>query len=127
MNKSIILVVRASEFLDFDPLESGYNVLERAAALGSSEPTDPLCIYKGENGVPFLTGTDITSYYRFIMQLLNPDISVAVLKLISTHSIPVYACVILHEDGNDGLYIKLRLQWLSNCFDAPEGRYPFLS
>ena len=35
----------------------------------------------------------------------------------TTHSIRVYACVILSESGKDGTYIKLRLRWLSNCFE----------
>ena len=30
----------------------------------------------------------------------------------------VYACVLLHEAGKDGPYIKLRLRWLSNCFEV---------
>ena len=40
------------------------------------------------------------------------------MKLISTHSIRVYACTLLHETGKDGPYIKLRLRWLSNCFEV---------
>jgi len=110
MNKQIILVVRVSNFPDVDPLESEYNFFERAAALGSTKSEDSLCVYKGENGVQFLSETDMTSYHRFIMQLINPDISASALKLISTHSIRVYACVLLHEARKyHGPYIKLRL------------------
>ena len=29
----------------------------------------------------------------------------------------MYACVLLSESGKDGTYIKLRLRWLSNCFE----------
>ena len=29
----------------------------------------------------------------------------------------MYACVLLSESGKDGTYIKLRLSWLSNCFE----------
>ena len=39
------------------------------------------------------------------------------LNLISSHSLRVTACVLLHEAGKDGTYIKLRLRWLSNCFE----------
>ena len=45
-----------------------------------------------------------------------PNISDVELKLISCHTIRVYACVLLSEAGKDGPYIKLRLRWLSNCF-----------
>ena len=51
------------------------------------------------------------------MKLVMPNISDEELKLISTHSIRVYACVLLSEAGKDGPYIKLRLRWLSNCFE----------
>ena len=46
------------------------------------------------------------------------NISNEELKLISTHSIRVFACVLLHEAGKDGPFIKLRLRWLSNCFEV---------
>ena len=44
-----------------------------------------------------------------------PNISDVELKLISCHTIRVYACVLLSEAGKDGPYTKLRLRWLSNC------------
>ena len=40
------------------------------------------------------------------------------LKLISTHSLCVKAAVLLHEAGKDGTYIKLRIRWLSDCFEV---------
>ena len=40
------------------------------------------------------------------------------LKLISTHSLRVKACVLLAEAGKEGWYIKLRLRWLSDCFEV---------
>ena len=39
------------------------------------------------------------------------------LNLISSHPLRVTACVLLHEARKDGTYIKLRLRWLSNCFE----------
>ena len=40
------------------------------------------------------------------------------LKLISTHLLRVKAAVLLHEAGKDGTYIKLRIRWLSDCFEV---------
>ena len=34
-----------------------------------------------------------------------------------THSIRVKACVLLVEAGRDGWYIKLRLRWMSECYN----------
>ena len=66
----------------------------------------------------YLTGTDITAYYREVMRAVRPNITDIELSLISTHSLRVYACVLLHEAGKDGPYIKLRLRWLSDCFEV---------
>jgi len=60
----------------------------------------------------------MTRYYRFITKMVFPDISDEMLKLISTHSLRVKAAVLLHEAGKDGTYIKLRIRWLSDCFEV---------
>ena len=55
--------------------------------------------------------------YFFLPARQSPVIPSADLMLISTHSIRVTACVLLHEAGMDGTYIKLRLRWKSDCFE----------
>ena len=120
MNGQIISVGRLPtqpEYKDFDPVENGLNLLERCNTLGFTDPDTPLCTYKEEDKILYLTGDDITKYFRFIARLVNPEITDAALALISTHSLRVFACVLLHEAGKDGPYIKLRLRWLSNCFE----------
>ena len=109
-------MVAIPDFPDFNPVKAGLNVLSRADTLGSTEPDDPLCVYKEGDHVHYLTGKDITDYYRFVAQLVHPNISDAELKLISTHSLRVLATVLLCEAGKDGPYIKLRLRWLSDCY-----------
>ena len=64
----------------------------------------------------YLTGDQITKYYRYVTKIVFPTISDAELRLFSCHSIRVMAAVLLHEAGKDGPYIKLRLRWLSDCF-----------
>ena len=117
-NGQIIAYVRVTSHPEYCPVEIGLNICERALQLGQGHD-DPLCVYRNEQGhKSYLTGSDITKYYRFIAQLVMPNISGAELKLISTHSLRVYACVILSEAGKQGPYIKLRLRWLSNCFEV---------
>ena len=77
-----------------------------------------LCVYKEGENVNYFTGEDITRYFRFIAMLVNPNILDAELKLISLHLLCVFACVLLSEAGKDGPYIKLRLCWLSDCFEV---------
>ncbi|KAL7527743.1 hypothetical protein ACHAXR_002105, partial [Thalassiosira sp. AJA248-18] len=119
MNGQIIVFVRLSaEYRRYCPVVAGQNIVTRAEVLGNIKPEDPLCVYKDEEGkVQHLTGMDVTDYFRAVLKLESPNISEAGLKLISTHSIRVKACVELSEAGKDGPYIKLRLRWLSNCFE----------
>ena len=118
MNGQILSYARLPfEHRAYCPVVLGLNIVARAEVLGNTEPEDPLCVYRDEKGMQYLTSTEITKYFRTIMKLVMPNISDEELKLISTHSIRVYACVLLSEAGKDGPYIKLRLRWLSNCFE----------
>ena len=119
MNNQIIKFICVIDYPTYCPVESGLNIKTRANVLGKTGPEDPLCVYEGKNGIIlYLTGTDMTDYFRLILRLVMPNISNEELKLISTHSIRVFACVLLHEAGKDGPFIKLRLRWLSNCFEV---------
>ena len=80
---------------------------------------DPLCVYQDKTGTKcYLTGQDVTQYFRSVVTSTTPNISHDELKLISCHSIRVKACVLLAEAGMKGWYIKLRLRWLSDCFEV---------
>ncbi|KAL7528072.1 LOW QUALITY PROTEIN: hypothetical protein ACHAXR_005209 [Thalassiosira sp. AJA248-18] len=97
-------------------LVAGQNIVTGAKVLGNTKPEDPMMCLQGQR--------------RAVLKLVSPNISEAELKLISRHSIrvkacvvlskagkDVKACVVLSEAGKDGPYIKLRLRWLSNCFE----------
>jgi hypothetical protein len=99
------------------PVQLALKLVWRARTLGQKED-DPLCVYRHTNGENrYLTGTDVTKYYRFVYKLVMPNVSDEELKLISTHSLRVTACVLLAEAGKEGWYIKLRLRWLSDCYE----------
>ena len=117
-NGQIIAYLRLPEVSVWCPVERALSVLTRAQVLGLRDPEDPLCVYRDDGGVvQFVTGSDVTAYYRFVTKLVMPNISKEELKLISTHSIRVRACVLLHEAGKDASFIKLRIRWLSDCFE----------
>ena len=116
-NGQIIAYLRLPKEPIWCPVELALNILTRAQVLGSSDPEDPLCVYRDKDGnIQYITGNDVTAYYRFVTKLVMPNISPEELKLISTHFIRVRACVLLHEAGKDGPFIKLRIRWLSDCF-----------
>lgn len=116
VNGQIIWFARDREHPEYCFVENSLTLLWRAQTLGQG-PEDPICVYQDRNGTKqLLTGTDVTEYFRFVVRLVNPSIDDAELKLISTHSIRVTACVLLAEAGKEGWYIKLRLRWLSDCY-----------
>jgi len=117
-NGQIIWMAEDKQHKVYCPVELSLSLVWRAETLGQG-PEDPLCVYKGKtNKVEFLTGKEVTEYFRFIVKLTNPSITNEELKLISTHSIRVTACVLLAEAGKEGWYIKLRLRWLSDCYEV---------
>jgi len=78
-----------------------------------------VCLSRAKDGtVKYLTGKDVTDYLRLVVKLTHPNISAEELKLISCHSIRVTACCLLGEAGKDGWYIKLRLRWVSDCYEV---------
>ena len=104
---------------DLCPVRRSLSIKTRANVLGHTDPEDPLCVYRKKCGdVVYLTGTDMTEYYRFVLRLVQPSVTDDEVSLISTHSLRVCACVLLHEAGKDGPYIKIRLRWLSNCYEV---------
>ena len=40
------------------------------------------------------------------------------MQLFSCHFNLVKVAVLLHQAGKDGMYIKLRIRWLSNCYEV---------
>lgn len=119
MNNQIITQTRDHKSPELCPVEISLDIVEVAFALGQQEDDDPLCVFENEEGdVLYLTGDMITKYYRYVTQMVFPTISKDELSLFSCHSIRVKAAVLLQEAGKDGPYIKLRLRWLSDCFEV---------
>ena len=98
------------------PLTATLSSIKRSRDLGQADD-QPMFIYKDSDGnIRYLTGTVITEYFRKIARDRFPGIPETDIKCISTHSLRVTACVLLHEAGKDGSYIKLRLRWKSDCY-----------
>jgi hypothetical protein len=118
MNGQIIWFQRDNTFPDYCPVRISLNLLWRAQTLGQGAD-DPLCVYQDKTGTKcYLSGQEVTHYFRSVVKSTTPNISPDDLKLISCHSIRVKACVLLAEAGMKGWYIKLRLRWLSDCFEV---------
>lgn len=116
-NGQEVTYTRQDRFSDFCPVEISLDIVDSAKKLGYTNELDPLCVYRKNGEVYYLTDDLVTEYYRKVTKMVFPSISRDELMLISTHSLRVKAAVLLQEAGKDGTYIKLRLRWLSNCFE----------
>ena len=111
MNNQMFKFVCVKDCPIYCLVKSGLNIKSRAHVLGKTGPEDHLCVYEGQNSIVlYLTGTDMTDYFQLILRLVMPNMSNEELKLISTHSIRVFVCVLLHEARKDGPFVKLRLR-----------------
>lgn len=117
VNGQVVFFRREDKYPAFCPVRRGLSLVRRAVDLGQ-ESHQPLCVYRDAKGKHYLTRKDITQYYRFVVKLIQPNIAAEELKLISSHSLRVTACVLLAEAGKEGWYIKLRLRWLSDCYEV---------
>ncbi len=102
----------------FCPVVRALSLVRRAKILGQS-PSDPICVYRDTtDDTVYLTGAAVTEYLRYVTKLVYPDIEADALASISSHSLRVTACVLLAEAGMPVYYIKLRLRWISDCFEV---------
>jgi hypothetical protein len=77
----------------------------------------PIMVYKTKKGkVIYLTGTKIAELLQKVVKKVRPDTTWDKLKQYSTHSLRVWACVLLNEAGKLPDYIRKRLRWLGDSF-----------
>ena len=108
MNDQIVKQNRDSSCPKMCPVELAIDIVQMAMQLGANKPDDPLGVFQSDDGdTLYLTGDQITKYYRSVTRIVFPTIPDAELRLFSCHSIRVMAAVLLHEAGKDGPYIKL--------------------
>jgi hypothetical protein len=117
-NGQVIWYSRDATNPSFCPVVRALSLVCRATILGQPS-SDPICVYRDTtDDMVYLTGTAITDYFRYITKLVYPDIDAAALAAISSHSLRVTACVLLAEAGMPVYFIKLRLRWISDCFEV---------
>jgi hypothetical protein len=76
-----------------------------------------VAVYKIKMGkVIYLAGNKIAELLRKAVKEVRPDTTPDELKRYSTHSLRVWACVLLDEAGKLLDYIKKRLCWLDDSF-----------
>jgi len=115
-NNQKISYSRNTKYPKYCMVQNMIEICNRANQLGQPNHL-PINVYQDEDGVTrYMTGDDVTELIRVIAKKVMPNLSDEELELYSCHSLRVTACVLLHEAGKDGTYIKLRLRWKSECF-----------
>ena len=64
----------------------------------------------------YITGSRIATLLRKAVKKVQPSTSANDLKKYSTHSLRVWACVLLDEAGMSPSFIQKRLSWLGDSF-----------
>lgn len=96
-------------------VNAAINLIERSRQLG--QPSNlPLAVYKSRGKTRYMTNQVLTDMIRDATKKSHPHMTKEELSKYSCHSYRVWACVLLHEAGKDGDYIRVRLRWLSEAY-----------
>jgi hypothetical protein len=92
-----------------------FRIIQRSFRLDVSD-THPLAVFRSGQFVKLIDDSHITTSIRQLAVAVYGTMSPASLQRFSSHSLRVGACVLLHADGKDEMFIKHRLRWRSNSF-----------
>ena len=87
----------------------------RARLLGQPDSM-PVACYSYKKELVYLTGKRIATLFREAVKAIHPKTSKADLSRYSTHSLRVWACVLLDEAGMSPEFIMSCLRWMGNSF-----------
>ncbi len=98
------------------PVCSAMQLVLRARRLNQLDDM-PIALYKTKKGkVIYLTGDKFAELLQKAIKKVRPDTTPDKLNRYSTHSLQVWACILLDEAGKWPDYIKMRLCWLGDSF-----------
>ncbi len=88
----------------------------RASHLGQPEDMPVDCYRTKKAPLLYITGSRIATPLREAVKKVQPSTSANNLKRYSTHSLCVWACVLLDEAGMSPSFIQKCLRWLGDSF-----------
>jgi hypothetical protein len=89
----------------------------RARHLAQPDNMPVTCYRTRKAPLLFITGSRIATLLRKAVKKVQPSTSADDLKKYSTHSLHVWACVLLDEAGMSPSFIQKRLRWLGDSFE----------
>ncbi len=89
----------------------------RACCFAQPDDMPFACYITKKAPLLFITGSRIATLLRKAVKKVRPSTSAGNLKKYSTHSLRVWACVLLDEAGMFPSFIQKHLRWLGDSFE----------
>jgi hypothetical protein len=97
------------------PVLAALHLVLRARCLFQPDSMPVVC-YSKKDSLAYITGTRIAVLFRAAARAVRPTITKEDKQQYSTHSLQVWACVLLDEAGKLPDYIKKCLRWMGDSF-----------
>jgi hypothetical protein len=98
------------------PVWGALQIVMRASRLGQLDDMPIACYRTKKAPLLYITGSRIATLLRKAVKKVRPSTSANNLKRYSTHSLRVWACVLLDEAGMSPSFIQKHLRWLGDSF-----------
>lgn len=98
------------------PVRAAYRIFLRAKRLGQSND-QPMGVFSNKQGITkYLTANKIAEVLQFFAKSCHPDLTKDEIMRFTSHSIRVWAVVLLDEAGMNADFIKSRLRWMGDSY-----------
>ena len=98
------------------PVRAAHRIYLHAKRLGQSDD-QPMGAFVNHQGiVRYLTANKITEVFQSVAKTCHPDLTRDENMRFSSHSIRVWAVVLLDEAGMNPDFIKSRLRWMGDSY-----------
>ena len=98
------------------PVCAAYRIFLRAKRLGQSDD-QPIGIFANHQGIKkYLTASKIAEVLQTFAKTSHPDLTQDEIMQFTSHSIRVWAVVLLDEAGMNADFIKSRLRWMGDSY-----------
>lgn len=98
------------------PVRAAYRIFLRAKRLGQSNK-QPMGVFVNHQGnTKYLTANKIAEVLQSFAKVCHPDLTRDEIKRFTSHSVRVWAVVLLDEVGMNADFIKSRLRWMGDSY-----------
>ena len=98
------------------PVRAAYRIFLRAKRLAQSD-NQPMGVFTNHQGITkYLTASKIAEVLQSVAITCHPDLTRDEIMRFTSHSIRVWAVVLLDEAGMNADFIKSRLRWMGDSY-----------